>query len=101
LIEAPIKHRGSVAELSVCTYLLRKGYEVFRNVSPSGLCDIVAWNPSTGEKLLYDVKSSTRMYLRKDGTKNPGARKNLSTEQTALGVRLIEYDQETGDVTEH
>jgi Holliday junction resolvase-like predicted endonuclease len=36
------KHRGAYNELTACLWLLKQGYEVFRNVSPHGLTDIVA-----------------------------------------------------------
>lgn len=38
----PKKSVGTRAELLVCCDLLVKGYEVFRNVSPHGTCDLVA-----------------------------------------------------------
>ena len=35
------KHRGAWAELVACGWLLKEGYEVYRNVSPHGVCDIL------------------------------------------------------------
>ncbi len=35
------KHNGTVSELIACTWLLKEGYEVFRNVSAHGLIDVV------------------------------------------------------------
>jgi hypothetical protein len=36
------KHKGSVGELTACIWLLKAGYEVFRNVSQHGEIDLVA-----------------------------------------------------------
>jgi hypothetical protein len=49
------KHRGAYNELAACQWLLAQGYEVFRNVSPYGMVDIVAVR---GDEILkIDVKS--------------------------------------------
>jgi hypothetical protein len=53
--KAPDKHRGTQAELIACAYLLGEGYEVFRNISPSGPADIIACKGT--ELLRIDVKS--------------------------------------------
>jgi len=34
--------KGAIGELRVCTDLLARGYEVFRAVSPSASCDLIA-----------------------------------------------------------
>jgi hypothetical protein len=67
------KHCGARNELVACNWLLGEGYEVFRNVSPHGLVDVIAVRGT--ETLLLDVKSGT----------NP----RLSQEQLAIGVRLL------------
>jgi hypothetical protein len=54
---------------------LKQGYEVFRNVSPAGLIDVVA--VKGGETLFLDIKSWMP-------TNN-----NLRPEQASLGVRLL------------
>ena len=48
---------GGISELEVCAYYLRKGYEVFRNVSSNGPADIIVWNQETGEIHIIDVKT--------------------------------------------
>jgi hypothetical protein len=48
------KSKGTWAELMACSWLIEHGYEVFRNVSQFGWCDVVAWKP--GEIKLIDVK---------------------------------------------
>jgi hypothetical protein len=57
------KHRGAYNELAACQWLLAQGYEVFRNVSPYGLVDVVAVR---GDEILkIDVKSDGGSLLRK------------------------------------
>ncbi len=51
------KHKGATSELIATTWLLKQGYEVFRNVSPHGKIDIIAIHPDTGEILYIDVKT--------------------------------------------
>jgi Holliday junction resolvase-like predicted endonuclease len=36
------KHKGAHSELVACAWLLRQGYEVFRNISDRGIIDIIA-----------------------------------------------------------
>lgn len=48
---------GAIAELMVCENLLRKGYEVFRAVSPNSKCDIVAIDKS-GKCIQIEVKAA-------------------------------------------
>lgn len=49
------KHKGAYGELIACAWLLRNGYEVFRNVSPHGYADIVA--VKDGIATFIDVKT--------------------------------------------
>lgn len=49
--------RGAVGELSVTVDLLRRNYEVFRNVSQHGSCDLIAMK--VGRIIRVEVKSST------------------------------------------
>lgn len=71
------KHRGAQNELLATVWLLRAGYDVFRNVSQHGLVDIVAMKD--GMLLKFDVKASDRTHK--------VAR--LSAEQIELGVQLL------------
>lgn len=50
--------KGSINELIVCCYYLKKGYEVYRNVSPTGKADIVIWDKKN-PPILIDVKMVT------------------------------------------
>lgn len=51
------KHKGSLAELLACAWLLKQGYEVFRNVSQHGVADIIAWRPE-GSPILVEVRKT-------------------------------------------
>lgn len=59
------KHKGSLAELLACAWLLRQGYEVFRNVSQHGVADLIAWQPNT-EPILVEVRTA-RCVVAADG----------------------------------
>lgn len=48
---------GDITELEVSAYFLKKGYEVFRNVSSSGPADLVIWNPNDNSIHLIDTKT--------------------------------------------
>jgi len=61
-----LKHLGARSELIAATWLLDRGYEVFRNVSQHGAADLVAWNGT--DTLFVDVKTvrpNRRGYIRK------------------------------------
>jgi len=49
--------RGSMTELLVCVELMGKGYEVFRNMSPAGSCDLVVLRE--GRLLRVECKTTT------------------------------------------
>ena len=49
------KHRGAHSELIACAWLLSQGYEVFRNVSPCGLTDLVTLRDGVLQR--FDVKT--------------------------------------------
>lgn len=70
------KHIGAQSEMIAAAWLLAQGYEVFRNVSPHGLTDIIATRDN--QVLRFDVKS--RMADRTA---------QLSNEQIALGVMVL------------
>ena len=50
------KHEGARSELIAIAWLLSQGYEVFRNVSPFGIVDIIAIRNT--EWLKFDVKTT-------------------------------------------
>lgn len=75
------KHRGAHNELVAAAWLLRQGYEVFRNVSPHGSIDVIAMKDGKCE--FFDVKTSER---RSDGSiKRP----QLLLEQKGIGVKCL------------
>ena len=51
------KHKGATSELIATVWLLKKGYEVFRNVSQHGAVDIIARDSETGKIIFIDVTS--------------------------------------------
>ena len=48
---------GAMAEMKATIYLIGLGYDVFKNTSPSGPADLVAWSRHSGEIMLIDVKT--------------------------------------------
>jgi hypothetical protein len=70
------KLRGAWAELVACGWLLKEGYEVYRNVSDRGLCDVLATR--NGEYFKFDVKIIKETVVAK-----------LSRAQTESGVLLL------------
>lgn len=50
-------HTGAVSELVASAWLLKLGYEVFRNVSGGGPGDLAIWNPLNDERHIIDVKT--------------------------------------------
>lgn len=64
-------HIGAAGEMSVCTYFLSQGLEVFRNVAASGPVDLIVYNKETDKTVLVDVKSHQFITYRVDGTLTP------------------------------
>ena len=77
------KHRGAHSELIACAWLLGNGYEVFRNISPYGLMDIIAIKD--GQMLKIDVK-----------TKNVHGDQKLTKEQIDYGIVILNVCPSTG-----
>lgn len=69
------RHKGAANEMAAIAWLLKRGYEVFRNVSQHGPIDLIAYKD--GVTLLLDVKSK-----KSELTK-------MKPEQYAIGVRFI------------
>ena len=49
--------RGAISELTVSANLMARGYEVFRALSPSASCDLIALKD--GEVLRVEVRTGT------------------------------------------
>jgi Holliday junction resolvase-like predicted endonuclease len=60
----PFGSTGAAKELVVCAYLLEQGFEVFRSVSPSATCDLIAMLRGSTELIRIEVKTA---YTRKNG----------------------------------
>jgi hypothetical protein len=72
------------------TWLLRQGYEVFRNVSPHGIADMVAWKP--GEPPIMVEVRKLSLHVAKDGKScSVGGRRTYGP-----GVFVLHVDTETG-----
>jgi Holliday junction resolvase-like predicted endonuclease len=60
----PTTVTGAICELIACAWLLKRGYDVFRNVSPTGKADLIALKD--GDVTLIDVSKSSK-YISKSG----------------------------------
>ena len=74
------QRRGASSELIACAWLLQQGYEVFRNVSPQGPIDLVAFK--NGKTTFFDVKSTNGYF----------PSNILTPKQKALGVLILAVD---------
>jgi hypothetical protein len=90
---------GAISELKAQTWLMEQGYEVFKNIKPSGPADLIAWDIKTDTLLKIDVKT-VRVYIKKDGTKNYNfsslGNANLKTikDRTIEGIHYLGYCEE-------
>jgi Holliday junction resolvase-like predicted endonuclease len=75
------KHQGAHNELLATVWLLRQGYEVFRNVSAHGPIDLIAMK--AGTIFFFDAK---KVDYRADGSMGFA---RITKEQAALGVKII------------
>ena len=86
------KHKGSLAELLACAWLLKQGYEVFRNVSQHGVADLIAWREN-GLPMFIEVRSANIRLVHDD--------KSCSVATARLSrhpdVRFFYVFPETGD----
>ena len=79
--------KGDIAELKAVTFLLEKGYEVFRNYGCDGPVDIVAIDKENNVSLI-DVKTLVGNY----------ATKQRTSKQKKLGVKILGYNPETNNI---
>lgn len=75
-----LKHRAAVSELEAVAWLLRQGYEVFRNVSAHGPIDVIAIRAD--ERLYLDIRTASKIGV---------ANRRLTEEQAGLGVKFLVY----------
>ena len=76
-------HIGAMNELVACTWLMARGYHVFRNVSPRGPVDLIGMT-EVGKIVTFDVKTATP-----DEARKKKASYRLSRKQELLGVQMI------------
>jgi len=62
---------GAQSELLAGAWLIELGFDVFRNLSPCGPADLIAWKQGTEDKYLIDVKTVNSVYKRCDGIETP------------------------------
>jgi len=79
--------KGDIAELKAVTFLLEKGYEVFRNCGCDGPVDIVAIDEENNVSLI-DVKTLVGNY----------ATKQRTSKQKKLGVKILGYNPKTQNI---
>lgn len=80
---------GDHAELVAAAWLLRNGYEVFRNVGCTGPADLVVLDVDTGEMFLVDVKQRKAVFEYTADKPSPIAKSPL---QIGLKVRFLIVD---------
>jgi hypothetical protein len=71
---------------------------VFRNISAHGIIDLVAYNPSSKEITLIDVKTLSLSEPRRDGVRRPSFAR-LSPEQLSHNVKTVTVDLDTKHIT--
>ena len=76
---------GDISEIEMCAYFLRKGYEVFRNISSSGPADIIIWKPENNIVHIVDIKSYVK-------ASTPEKYLELLENKNDLNVKIIPYD---------
>ena len=80
------KRKGDISEMELCHFLLKEGFEVFKNISCTGLIDIITFNNETNEITLYDSKTIL-VSTRKDGTRRIYAGKTTA-KQKEVGIKV-------------
>jgi hypothetical protein len=80
------KRKGDITEMELCTHFLKEGYEVYKNVSCTGLIDIIILDTTTNTFKYYDSKTGM-LNTKKDGTKVLYTMKTTD-KQKELGVEI-------------
>tara|TARA_R100000278_G_scaffold9640_1_gene11531 strand:+ start:612 stop:944 length:333 start_codon:yes stop_codon:yes gene_type:complete len=83
---------GDLLELQAVCWLLKQGYEVFRNDCACGPVDIIALNKETNEILKIDVKT-THLCDDQKRIRIP----KLRELQVKLGVKILTFNEKTND----
>ena len=80
------KRKGDITEMELCTQFLKEGYEVYKNVSCTGLIDIIVLATTTNTFKYYDSKTGS-LSTKKDGTTVLYTMKTTK-KQKELGVEI-------------
>ena len=90
--------KGLQSKLGAMRYYADIGYHVYNETNNTGPVDFVAINPETKDVKLVEVK--TMSFRSKDANWKPGTMINrqLSPIQKKLGVELVYYNIETGQI---
>ena len=87
--------KGAISELLACTFLMCRGYQVFRNVSPRGSIDIVAVRGKEIRK--FDIKTAV---FRENGF-IANMMRNKTQEQEKEGIEILHVDHKGQCYFEH
>jgi|TARA_R110000822_G_scaffold35054_2_gene99005 hypothetical protein len=90
--------KGLQSKLGAMRYYADNGYHVYNETNNTGPVDFIAINPDTKDVKLVEVK--TMSFRSKDCNWRPGTMINrqLSSIQKQLGVELVYYNINTGQV---
>ena len=90
--------KGLQSKLGAMRYYADSGYHVYNETNNPGPVDFVAINPDTNDVKLVEVK--TMSFRSKSANWKPGTMINrqLSPVQKQLGVELVYYNINTGEV---
>ena len=94
-----VKEKKSLqSKLGVMRYYADSGYHVYNETNNTGPVDFVAINPETKDVKLVEVK--TMSFRSKTSNWKPGTMINrqLSPVQKKLGVELVYYNIDTGQI---
>ena len=94
-----VKHqKGIQSKLAIMKHFVDEGYFVYNETNNTGPIDFVAVNPKTLEKRFVEVKSMSFRYPTANWRPNTMINRQLTPLQKQLGVELIYYNIETGDI---
>lgn len=84
-------HRGYISEMTVCVDLLNRGFDVYRSVIYSGLCDIVAVNRQNEKTIRVEVKTARKMGPKAKTIHSPVTHNRFDVLALVYPDRSVEY----------
>ena len=95
---SPEHKKGAISKIAVMKKFATDGYHIYNEMSNTGPVDFVAINPETNDVKLVEVK--TMSFRSKSANWKPGTMINrqLSPVQKQLGVELVYYNINTGEL---